>query len=205
MPSSWIARYAAKDGGTRWRVGYRVGGRETSAQHGGSFATQREARIRRDWIAGELAAMRLPDLRLVEAPSSAPTLREQAARWKASRVDVSPGTIQTYVVAIGRLDKRLGEVALDELDAQAVADLVAELHADGLKKQTIRKTVSVLAMILDHAGVQPNPARDKLTVKLPREERAARRSRRPARTSRPSCGSSPLATGCPRSCSMRAE
>ena len=26
-------------------------------------------------------------------------------------------------------------------------------------------------MILDHAGVQPNPARDKLTVRLPREER----------------------------------
>jgi integrase len=31
--------------------------------------------------------------------------------------------------------------------------------------------VSVLAMILDHAGVQPNPARDRQTVKLPREER----------------------------------
>ena len=26
-------------------------------------------------------------------------------------------------------------------------------------------------MILDHAGVQPNPARDKLTVKLPREQK----------------------------------
>jgi integrase len=29
----------------------------------------------------------------------------------------------------------------------------------------------VLAMVLDHAGVQPNPARDRLTVKMPREER----------------------------------
>jgi integrase len=26
-------------------------------------------------------------------------------------------------------------------------------------------------MVLDHAGIQPNPARDKLTVRLPREER----------------------------------
>jgi hypothetical protein len=26
-------------------------------------------------------------------------------------------------------------------------------------------------MVLDHAGVQPNPARDKLLVKMPREER----------------------------------
>jgi integrase len=29
----------------------------------------------------------------------------------------------------------------------------------------------VLAMVLDHARVEPNPARDRLTVKLPREER----------------------------------
>jgi integrase len=57
------------------------------------------------------------------------------------------------------------------IDAPAVAALVAELHAEGLKRQTIRKTVSVLAMILDHAGVQPNPARDRTTVRLPREER----------------------------------
>jgi hypothetical protein len=40
-----------------------------------------------------------------------------------------------------------------------------------LKKQTIHKTVSVLAMVLDQARIQPNPARDKLTVKMPREER----------------------------------
>ena len=52
-----------------------------------------------------------------------------------------------------------------------VADLVAELHAAKLKKQTISKTISTLAMILDHAGIQPNPARDRLIVKMPREQR----------------------------------
>jgi integrase len=31
--------------------------------------------------------------------------------------------------------------------------------------------VNYLAMTLDHAGVKPNPARDRLVVKLPREER----------------------------------
>ena len=30
---------------------------------------------------------------------------------------------------------------------------------------------TVLAMVLDHERIEPNPARDKLTVKLPREER----------------------------------
>lgn len=73
-------------------------------------------------------------------------------------------------VALNRLLPRLGTAPVDRIDAQAVAALVAELHAEKLRKQTIRKTVSVLAMVLDHAGVQPNPARDRLTVKLPREE-----------------------------------
>lgn len=35
----------------------------------------------------------------------------------------------------------------------------------------MRKTVTVLAMVLDHAGVTPNPARDRVHVRLPREER----------------------------------
>jgi Phage integrase, N-terminal SAM-like domain len=94
-----------------------------------------------------------------------------ADRWQASRVDVSEGTAQTYRVALGRLLPRLGDRAVESITAQTVAELVGELHAAGLKKQTIRKTVSVLAMVLDHGRVKPNPARDKLTVKLPREER----------------------------------
>jgi integrase len=60
---------------------------------------------------------------------------------------------------------------LSRLLAQSVAALVADLHAAGLKKQTIRKTVCVLPMVLDHARIDPNPARDRLTVKLPREDR----------------------------------
>jgi hypothetical protein len=37
-------------------------------------------------------------------------------------------------------------------------------------RDTIRKTVTALAMVFDHAGITPNPARDKIRVKLPREE-----------------------------------
>jgi hypothetical protein len=40
---------------------------------------------------------------------------------------------------------------------QTIAELVAEMHADGLRKQTIRKSLSILAMVLDFGGVQPNP------------------------------------------------
>ena len=170
MPSVWIARRATKRA-TRYRVMYRPGGREAAPRYGGTFGTMREARIRRDWIAGELAALRMPDLTLLAEQAAAPTLRQLAERWKTSRVDVSAGTMQTYRVALGRLLPRLGDTTFDLIDAQTVADLVAELHAAGLKKQTLRKTLSVAAMAFDHARIEPNPWRDRLTVKLPREER----------------------------------
>jgi hypothetical protein len=170
MASAWITRRVTKDGATRYRVEFRVGGRESATRYGGSFKTKREADERKRWISGELAARRVPDLEFAGAVETI-TLRTIAKRWQASRVDVSEGTLQTYRVALGRLLPRLGDTSVDRIDAQSVADLVAELHAAKLKKQTIRKTISVLAMILDHAGIQPNPARDRLTVKMPREER----------------------------------
>jgi integrase len=167
MPSAWLEKRPTADGESRWRVKYRLGGRESVPRAAGTFRTQREALARRAWVLGELAAMRVPDVRA--ASPAGVTLHDAAERWRASRVDVADGTMDTYRVAIGRLQPRLGTTPIDRLDAQTVADLVADLHADGLRKQTIRKTVSVLAMILDHAAIQPNPARDRLTVKMPRE------------------------------------
>jgi integrase len=149
---------------------YRLGGRESAPRYGGSFKTKREALARKAWVTGQLAALRVPNPRLARG-TAGETLRSVAARWQASRVDVAPGTLATYRVALGRILPRLGDEPIDQLDAQVVAGLVADLHEAGLRKQTIRKTVSVLAMVLDHARVQPNPARDRLTVKLPREER----------------------------------
>jgi len=173
MASSWITTRPTKDGGKRYRVLYRTGGRESNARYAGSFATKTEALARKRWVDGELASLRVSEWRFLEngSASAVRTLVQAAEAWRASRVDVSDGTMQTYVVAINRLRDRLADTSLDAIDAAKVAELVADLHADGLKKQTIRKTVSVLAMILDYVRVQPNPARDKLTVKLPREER----------------------------------
>jgi integrase len=169
MASVWLTTRTTRAGEKRYRCEFRTGGREAPILYAGSFLTRREALERKKWVAGELAARRVPDLCF--AAETTVTVRQLADRWKASRVDVSAGTMQTYDVALGRLLPRFGDLTVDKLDAQTVADLVAELHAAGLRKQTIRKTVSVLAMVLDHARVQPNPARDKLTVKMPREER----------------------------------
>src|SRR5262249_11690646 len=53
---------------------------------------------------------------------------------------------------------------------QLVAGLVTTLAEQGLARQSIRKTLTALSMVFDHAGITPNPARDRVTVKLPREE-----------------------------------
>ena len=94
-----------------------------------------------------------------------------------------------------RLDKHIGDTAIDKIDGQVVGDLVAALHAEGLRKQTIRKTLPVLAMILDHAGIAPKPARSDKTsgyrVRLPHEDK---RHVEPPTTSRLSFASSPTAT-----------
>jgi integrase len=170
MASAWITTRLTTAGNKRYRVMFRLGGRETAPRFAGSFATKREALARKAWVLGELAAMRVPDHRRAHE-AAATSLREVAARWQASRVDVAPGTLQTYRVALGRILPRLGDTPVDKIDPQEVAAFVAELHTAELRKQTIRKTLSVLAMVLDHARIQPNPARDRLTVKLPREER----------------------------------
>src|SRR5437763_108387 len=91
MASSWVERRATT-AGTSYRVKFRVGGRESSPRYAGAFRTMREARIRRDWVAGELAAMRVPDLDALQEPVLAPTIAEAAKRWQESRVDVAEAT-----------------------------------------------------------------------------------------------------------------
>jgi integrase len=172
VASVWIKTRRTKNGGVRRRVEYRLGGRESSVLYGGSFQTMRDATIRKNWIVGELAAQRVPDLRSVaiEAPK-APTLEEAGERWHASRFDVEESTRTQQRVSLKLALPMLGARRVDELTAYDVAALVPELVAKGKKPGTIRKTVQAVAMVLDHAGVQPNPARDRVVVKLPREER----------------------------------
>ncbi|HEV2591023.1 MAG TPA: site-specific integrase [Gaiellaceae bacterium] len=147
-----------------------TGGRESVPQWAGAFPTRREAEARREWVRGELAAMRVPRLELI-APTRPVTVAEIAERWRKSRVDVADGTAATHRVNLGRILPRLGENPVDTLTAGDVAGLVGELVEQGLARESIRKTRATLAMVLDFAGVQPNPARDR-SVKLPREDRA---------------------------------
>src|SRR5215467_2868794 len=105
MASVWIRTRPTKDGGKRYRVEFQPGGREARIRYGGSFRTAREAKLRRDWIIGELAALRMPDIHKLaktEAPT-VPTLADTAKRWQASRVDVAESTTVQHRTALNRV------------------------------------------------------------------------------------------------------
>jgi integrase len=171
VASVWIRARPTKDGGRRYRVEYRLGGRESRIRYGGSFRTKTEATTRTRWIAGELAAHRVPDLGIHADPPAAPTLREAATRWQTSRVDVADSTRLQHRSAVRMIVALLGERRVDAITSADVADAVAVLIEKGKARETVRKSLLVLAMILDHEGVMPNPARDKVKVRLPRQER----------------------------------
>jgi integrase len=169
VPSVWVARRPRKSGGVSYRVMFRAGGRESAPRYAGAFPTMREARIRRDYVAGELAALRMPDTRLGGAEMTAETLRDACERWRASRVDVTQSTRVLHRVALGRVLPVLGSRPVASITAADVAEVVSTLSAAGKKRETIRKSVKYLAAVLDECGVDPNPARAK-SIRLPHEE-----------------------------------
>ena len=79
MPSAWVKRRRGKTG-VRFRVEYRVGGRESRVRYAGSFRTKRDALTRKAWVTGELAAMRVPDLSALAEPKARPLLRVEDYR-----------------------------------------------------------------------------------------------------------------------------
>jgi len=168
MPSTWIERRTGKSG-VRFRVEYRVGGRESASRYAGSFPTKREALIRKAWVAGELASLRVPDLRLVAPETAAETVATACERWRASRVDVSESTRVLHRVALGRVLPILGTRPVDGITSADVSELVTTLAAAGKRRETIRKSVKYLAAVLDECGLDPNPARAK-SIRLPHEE-----------------------------------
>jgi integrase len=174
MPSAWLEKRRTKHGEARWRVRYRLGGRESVPRFGGSFKTQREALARKGWVLGELAAMRVPDIDALDAvPATAPTLDDVAKRWLKARVDVTDRTRVQLRVDVNRFLPVLGTRPVDEITPADVAELISKLSANGRKRETIKKSIGALAQVFDFAGLigDRNPARDRITVRLPHEER----------------------------------
>jgi hypothetical protein len=167
MASTWIITRMTKDGGKRYRCEFRTGGRESATQYGGSFRRKGDAEARKRWISRELAEGRVPNLRAtIEAPAL--TVAVACERWRLARIDVAESTKTRNGLELERIGRLLGSDRVDELTPAVVAGFVAAL-AENYSRATIRKNLQTLQMVLDHAGLSPNVARDR-QVRLPRGE-----------------------------------
>jgi hypothetical protein len=169
MASAWIVTRTTSKGKRRFRVLFRPGGRESAPRYAGSFKTKSEAVARKQWVSGELAARRMPNLASLETDAGARTLAAACERWRESRVDVAEGTRVLHRVALARVTPLLGQRRVDTLTVDDVNELVASLSAADKKRETIRKSIKYLAAVLEEEGVDPNPARSK-RIRLPHEE-----------------------------------
>jgi integrase len=156
--------------GRRFVVRFRLGGRAYPIVHAGAFRTLKEAKTRRDLVAGELAAGRNPADALnamLAKPTPRRTFGEWAEAYRASRIDLGAETrknMRSHLLAMNVFDDRDPETI-------AVADVQEWVSTLNLKPSSIRRYVATLRAVLDFASVDPNPGRDP-RLKLPREERA---------------------------------
>lgn len=169
MSPAQIVRRETKSG-PRWIVRYRLGGREFNLIHAGSFRTLREARVRRDFVAGELAAGRDPlaSLAAITETPIARTCTDWASAWLDALPNLRPGTISTYRAVLRRFTTKFGDRDPATLTPVELHEWLAALP---LKPRSLRTLRTVVAMLLDYAKVDPNPARSR-DVRLPRVERS---------------------------------
>ena len=168
MASSSITTRITRDGEKRHAVRYRLGGRSYPVEHGGTFKTMKEARARRDLIAGELSAGRNPS-DLLRPPVARPVVRlfgDWAEAMVTSRLDVSESRRRFLEAALRtRINPTFASRIPATIAASEVQEWIATLAGD-LAPRSVLKYWQVLAQVLEFADVQPNPARHK-TVRLP--------------------------------------
>lgn len=127
----------------------------------------KEARARRDLLAGELAAGRNPRLlfEAVTQPPSVRTFAEVASVYRASRIDLADTTAENNAAHFKSF------AVFDDRDPASItfADVQEWVNGLGLKSTSIRVYMSTLRQVFDFAEVEPNPARDR-RVRLPRVE-----------------------------------
>jgi integrase len=168
VASAFVVTRKTKTGDPRFVVRYRLGGRAWPVQHGGSFQTMKDARARRDVIAGELAAGRNP-ADLLQTMSERPKVRtfaEWAEAYRASRPDIGEETRKNMASHLKRLLPAFGD---RDPAAITASDVQEWIGAQDLKPSSLSRYLNTLRQVIDFVGVEPNPARDK-RVKLPKIE-----------------------------------
>jgi len=163
-PTAYLTERTTKSG-ARWVVRFRLGGRETPLVHAGSFRSKQDATRRRDFITSEIASGRNPaqSLREMQTPTIRATLAERFTEFAKSRIDVGQKAQNQYRNG----GARLGDLAQLDPGEVTIADVAAWVAANKtLAPSTLRIYLGTIQQVLDHVGIDPNPARSK-RVKLP--------------------------------------
>jgi integrase len=129
----------------------------------------REAKARRDLLAGELAAGRNPALLLASlaaAPIATITVAEWRDRFLASRIDLDTNTIRSYRTSLAKACERFGDTDPAAMGWQDVAEWIGGL-SQTYKPGTVRLYKTHFAALLDYIALDPNPAKDG-RVKVPK-------------------------------------
>ncbi len=172
MASAYIITRETEKDGLRYHVRYRLGGRAYPVISAGVFRMHKEARARRDLVAGELAAGRNPaDVLsvLLAPPLQKMTVDAWGEKYLASRIDATTNTTKNYRSALKKVGETFGDRDPATITADDVAGWVAAL-AEKHKPGTIQLYLLTFRMLLDYVGVEPNPARDP-RVRLPKQTR----------------------------------
>lgn len=153
----------------RYDVRYRLGGRAYPVIRAGTFRTEREAKARRDLVAGEIAHGRNPgDLlaRLAHVQTAFVSFEVWGERFLASRIDLAENTRKMYRSHLRTIGETFGARDPHSITAAEVASWVAE-RSEERKPGTVAQYLDVFKVMMDYIGIEPNPARDP-KVKLPR-------------------------------------
>lgn len=169
MSSAWIRARVTRDGQKRYQVLYRRGGRAFKLETAGTFKTQKDARARRDVVAGWLAQGLNPKTELAKLAAPTPeriTVAMWTLRYEKSRIDLADETTKNVTSHVRKiLASPVAKMPATAVTFDDVADLVADWR-ETLKPSSLKRYFSTLKLIFDYAGVDPNPVRDE-RVKLP--------------------------------------
>lgn len=171
MSPARIRTRRTQKGEPRYLVVYRMGGRGFPELAAGTFTTMKDARARRDFITGEIAAGRDPALALAAHTTRKPerTFADHATAMLASRHDLAPRTLRRMHYQAVRLNRTFGTMTTASI---TVADVEAWIAAelDHTKASTLLVARHTLRQILDHASIDPNPARSP-KLRWPKDDR----------------------------------
>ncbi len=97
------------------------------------------------------------------------TVETWGDRFLASRIDIDANTKKNYRSGLNKIGETFGDRDPATITASEIAEWIAEL-AETRKPGTLNQYLIVFRLLLDHADIDPNPARDP-RVKTPKQVR----------------------------------